>query len=189
MEINSLLSSHLCDHYKKLIFLCTATATIYMIKKYMDKRQNKSNSKKMEKKKLKDFPTVDEIQRFIEDLPFEEMTNDKPLSLKDLLGELSEFSDNEDWKELIASVHTMYEEKPANLEDFDETGSVESIYEDPEIVTITGMTPRDEQMPSIGDIKKIKNKGHGDAVIDFNLAKAKKKERQNLEMGEGDKKY
>lgn len=108
MDINSLIASQFHTHYKKLLIICTATATLYLIKRYIDKKR-KSKSKK-EKKKIKEFPTIEEIQKFIEDLPFDAVKSGKPVTLQDLLGELSEFSEDEDWKELIASVHNMYQD-------------------------------------------------------------------------------
>ncbi|KAH1018046.1 uncharacterized protein LOC109540026 isoform X1 [Dendroctonus ponderosae] len=131
MELNSFIASQLQAHFKKLLIICTATASIYLIKRYLDKK--KLALAKKNKRTIKEFPTIEEIQRFIEELPFNAGASGKSVTLKDLLGELSEFSEDEDWKELIASVHHMYKESPTVNDD---TGSLMSIYEDPECVLL-----------------------------------------------------
>ncbi|XP_019763719.2 uncharacterized protein LOC109540026 isoform X2 [Dendroctonus ponderosae] len=120
MELNSFIASQLQAHFKKLLIICTATASIYLIKRYLDKK--KLALAKKNKRTIKEFPTIEEIQRFIEELPFNAGASGKSVTLKDLLGELSEFSEDEDWKELIASVHHMYKESPTVNDD---TGSTE----------------------------------------------------------------
>ncbi|ERL85789.1 hypothetical protein D910_03204 [Dendroctonus ponderosae] len=115
MELNSFIASQLQAHFKKLLIICTATASIYLIKRYLDKK--KLALAKKNKRTIKEFPTIEEIQRFIEELPFNAGASGKSVTLKDLLGELSEFSEDEDWKELIASVHHMYKESPTVNDD------------------------------------------------------------------------
>ncbi|XP_030759628.1 uncharacterized protein LOC115885025 [Sitophilus oryzae] len=124
-------------HYKKILLLCAAGFSCYMMKRYIETKK-KAESKK-EKKTLKEFPSLEEIQKFIEDLPLNEAKSNKNMTLKDLLGELSEFSEDEDWKGLIASVHSLYEQEEAK-ECAEETGSVISIYEDPHIINLEGIT-------------------------------------------------
>lgn len=116
--MDTFLASHFQAHYKKFLLLCTATATVYLIKRYLDKKK----ATKKEKKKLKEFPTVHEIQRFIEELPFDATNPGRPITLQDLLGELSEFSEDEEWRELIASVHTMYKDRSPTENNKEDTG-------------------------------------------------------------------
>lgn len=82
---------------------------MYFFHKYV---YNKLFRKKPKRKPIKDFPTIEDIQKFIEELPFDAMKMDKSITLKDLLGELSEFSEDEEWKELIASVNNLYQDSP-----------------------------------------------------------------------------
>lgn len=106
MEVSVPPFSHFWLHYKKILFICGLGFTCYFMKKYIEKR--KILQLKKEKKKVKNFPSIEEIQKFIEELPFNDVKANQNVTLKDLLGELSEFSEDEDWKELIASVHSMY---------------------------------------------------------------------------------
>ncbi|CAH0548906.1 unnamed protein product [Brassicogethes aeneus] len=93
------------SHYKKFLVGLSSALAIYLFQRYVYKRVFDKKDKKAE-----EFPTIDDIQKFIEDLPLDSIKLDKTISLKDLLGELSEFSDDEEWKELIQSVQTLYQE-------------------------------------------------------------------------------
>ncbi|CAH1102214.1 unnamed protein product [Psylliodes chrysocephalus] len=97
-------------HYKKVLFILSSAVAVYFFNKFVYKKM--FGSGKPKKKPLKEFPTIEDIQKFIEELPFDAIKMDRGITLKDLLGELSEFSDDEEWKELIASVHNMYNEHP-----------------------------------------------------------------------------
>ncbi|KAF7284696.1 hypothetical protein GWI33_021709 [Rhynchophorus ferrugineus] len=127
MEVSVPAFSNFWLHYKKILLICGIGFTCYLMKKYIDNR--KKLQLRRERKKVKNFPSIEEIQRFIEELPFNDVKANKNVTLKDLLGELSEFSEDEDWKELIASVHSMY-----NQEENVQSDHNFAIYEDPCIV-------------------------------------------------------
>lgn len=97
-------------HYKKIIFILSSAIIIYLAGKYSIKKMFPRKGRKREP--LKDFPTLEDIQKFIEDLPYDSQKMGKTITLKDLLGELSEFSEDEEWKELIASVNSLYNDSP-----------------------------------------------------------------------------
>lgn len=97
-------------HYKKIIVILSSAIIIYMAGKYSFKKIFPKKGRKREV--LKEFQTLEDIQKSIEDLPYESQKIGKPVTLKDLLGELSEFSEDEEWKELIASVNSLYNESP-----------------------------------------------------------------------------
>ncbi|XP_050311210.1 uncharacterized protein LOC126746861 [Anthonomus grandis grandis] len=191
MEVTcSFLRGHLQTHYKKLLVICTATATVYLVKKYMENKRKPKGKK--EKKKIREFPTVDQIQKFIENLPFEAVRTGKAITLKDLLGELSEFSEDEDWKELIASVHTMYQDPEQNEQDkCEDTVSIMSIYEDPNALNMGGEETTDVEVAPTTEELKLDlvngNQGKGDVEL------KREKEEELLEnlllgkQGEGDK--
>ncbi|KAL1502494.1 hypothetical protein ABEB36_007630 [Hypothenemus hampei] len=183
MEVNKLFfTSQLQTHYKKLLILCTATATLYLIKRYIDRK--KPLNMKKEKKKIKEFPKIEEIQKFIEDLPFDSLQSGTNVTLKHLLDELSEFSEDEEWKELIASVHHLYD-----------SGSIMSIYEDPNVISLNGTMPSEEnvEIKSINSDDKYEdsentnvNKGNGDmSIVKVEIETTEESLVKNL--GEGDK--
>lgn len=93
-------------HYKKVIILLTGALFVYTVRRYFKKFNDKNV------KKPKDFPTVESIEKFIDEFPLDKIKIDRTLSLKDLLAELSEFSDDEEWKDLIANVQTLYQQNP-----------------------------------------------------------------------------
>lgn len=55
--------------------------------------------------------TVEQIKKIIEDLPLEGRNSDSNLTLKDLLDELKDINDDEEWKKLITSVQNFYNEE------------------------------------------------------------------------------
>lgn len=95
-------------HYKKVLFILSSAILIYLAGKFSLKRV----FARRKREPLKDFPTLEDIQKFIEELPYDGQKVGKPVTLKDLLGELSEFSEDEEWKELIASVNSLYKDSP-----------------------------------------------------------------------------
>jgi hypothetical protein len=62
-------------------------------------------------KKKKPELTAEQIRKIIEDLPFESKNSDTNLTLKDLLDELKDLNDDEEWKKLITSVQNFYNEE------------------------------------------------------------------------------
>ncbi|VEN33685.1 unnamed protein product [Callosobruchus maculatus] len=111
MDTKSRVLQHFQRHYKKIFVILSSAIAIYFVQKFILKKMfGRRPSGKREP--LKDFPTIEDIQKFIEELPFDAVKMDKTITLKDLLGELSEFSEDEEWKELIASVHSLYQESP-----------------------------------------------------------------------------
>lgn len=109
MDAKSRALQQFQKHYKKVIFILSSAIIIYFAGKFSLKRLF---PKRKGREPLKDFPTLEDIQRFIEDLPYDAEKVGKPVTLKDLLGELSEFSEDEEWKELIASVNSLYKDSP-----------------------------------------------------------------------------
>lgn len=109
MDVKSRVLNHLQRHYKKILVVLSSVVAVYFLHKYIHTRMFR---RKPKREPIKDFPTIEDIQQFIEDLPFDAMRMDKTITLKDLLGELSEFSEDEEWKELIASVHSLYQDSP-----------------------------------------------------------------------------
>ncbi|CAG9854643.1 unnamed protein product [Phyllotreta striolata] len=98
-------------HYKKFLFMLSSAFAVYFFKKYVYKKVFYTTKVK-KKEPLTEFPTVEDIQKFIEELPFDALKMNQEITLKDLLGELSDFSEDEEWKELIASIDTMYNKHP-----------------------------------------------------------------------------
>ncbi|CAH1992883.1 unnamed protein product [Acanthoscelides obtectus] len=111
MDTKCRVLEHFQKHYKKIFVIFSTAIAVYFVHKFVMKKMfGKRTAGKREP--LKDFPSIDDIQKFIEELPFDAVKMDKTVTLKDLLGELSEFSEDEEWKELIASVHSLYQESP-----------------------------------------------------------------------------
>lgn len=111
MEVQSRALQHFQRHYKKVLVILSSAILAYFLQKYFY-RKIFGKKPKSKREPLTEFPTIEDIQRFIEELPFDAVKMDKTITLKDLLGELSEFSEDEEWKELIASVHSLYQESP-----------------------------------------------------------------------------
>lgn len=101
-------------HYKKIVVILSSAIIIFLIGKFTYRKMFARKGKKREP--LKDFPTLEDIQKFIEELPYESGKMVKNVTLKDLLGELSEFSEDEEWKDLIASVNSLYNDSPKTTE-------------------------------------------------------------------------
>lgn len=97
-------------HYKKIVVILSSGIVMYLVGKYGYRKMFSKKGKKREP--LKDFPTLEDIQNFIEELPCDNDKMEKTVTLKDLLCELSEFSEDEEWKELIASVNSLYNDSP-----------------------------------------------------------------------------
>lgn len=102
-------------HYKKIMFILSGAIVIYLAGRFSLRR---IFPKRKRREPLKDFPTLEDIQKFIEELPYDSEKAGKPVTLRDLLGELSEFSEDEEWKELIASVNGLYKDSPKATEKF-----------------------------------------------------------------------
>lgn len=95
-------------HYKTFFVILSSTLAIYLLRKFISKKGKKVNNDSTPKDD--EFPTVGDIQKIIQEIPPDKLLMDTTVSLKDLLSELSEFSDDEEWKELIQSVHVLYQE-------------------------------------------------------------------------------
>lgn len=114
MDAKSRALQQFQKHYKKIFVILSGAIIIYLTGRYSYRKMFCKKGRKREP--LKDFPTLEDIQKFLEDLPYDSEKMEKTVTLKDLLGELSEFSEDEEWKELIASVNSLYNDSPKSME-------------------------------------------------------------------------
>lgn len=107
MDFKVSILDQIKENYKPLLILLSGTALVFLISKYFKARSCESE----EKDPGRELPTVEDIQRFIEELPLDisQLENNQE-GLKELIGELSEISEDEEWKELVASLKKFYEE-------------------------------------------------------------------------------
>lgn len=108
-------------HYKKIILCITGVLFIYTVHKYIKSitgKKPKEDTGKKPKEDTKPPPTIandETVEKIIEELPLEQISPEKSPSLKDLLSDLEQFSDDEDWQDLIASVKTFYNQNPKRV--------------------------------------------------------------------------
>lgn len=94
------LSNILQQHINKLWILASLAAVLNIVIFFVHATFHQNRRRSMD-----DLPTVEEIQKYIESIPGEfSLEEIESLSLADLLDELEKLSDNEDWKNLLASV-------------------------------------------------------------------------------------
>lgn len=110
MDFKVSILDQIKENYKPLLLLLSGTAIVFIISKYFKARSCDS----VEKDPSRELPTVEDIQKFIEELPLDisQLENNQE-GLKELIGELSEISEDEEWKELVASLQKFYEESSA----------------------------------------------------------------------------
>ncbi|KAL3271504.1 hypothetical protein HHI36_021986 [Cryptolaemus montrouzieri] len=109
MDFKVVILDQIRENYKPLLLLLSGTALYFIISKYYKMRSCSCTSSS--KNVTKELPSIEDIQRFIEELPLDtsQLENTQE-GLKELLGELSEISDDEEWRELVASLQRFYEE-------------------------------------------------------------------------------
>ncbi|KAK9880684.1 hypothetical protein WA026_011920 [Henosepilachna vigintioctopunctata] len=109
MDFKVYVLDQIKENYKPILIFLSGTAICLIASKYFKiKTCDCADGKKTI---TKEIPSVEDIQRFIEELPLDasQLENSQE-GLKELLSELSEISDDEEWKELVASLQKFYDE-------------------------------------------------------------------------------
>ena len=99
MDVKLQLLTFFENNQRKLAWFVGGCLFVYLTHKFF----YKSPQKKPEL-------TVEQIRKIIEDLPYESRNSDN-LTLKDLLDELKDLNDDEEWKKLITSAQNFYNEE------------------------------------------------------------------------------
>lgn len=88
--------------YKSVILVGVTSFFVYVSYKIM--------SHLFDKLRAKPDLTVEQIRKIIEDLPYENKNSETNLTLKDLLDDLKDLNEDEEWKRLITSLQNFYTE-------------------------------------------------------------------------------
>ncbi|EFA04816.1 hypothetical protein TcasGA2_TC014866 [Tribolium castaneum] len=101
MDIKSNLVRFFEQNQRKIAWVTWGCFLTYLLYKFLFQTPAKT----------KPELTVEQIKKIIEDLPFEGRSSETNLTLKDLLDELKDINDDEEWKKLITSVQSFYNEE------------------------------------------------------------------------------